>query len=131
MTRTPRSLQTDRTAEADSVLRAKYLDYCSARIAEHLLSLSPDEIYLLAEEARGAEESRGEPLYEHMVRLATARISPPLGAAIVRGPGRRTTPVTRSGTKLSSWVSGRVTPKRRWTSRPVSCKGGKRLVRIS
>ena len=66
-------------SEADSVLRAKYLDYCSAQIAEHLLSLSPDEIYLLAEEARGAEESRGEPLYEHMVRLATARISRRLG----------------------------------------------------
>ncbi len=66
-------------SEADSVLRAKYLDYCSAQIAEHLLSLSPDEIYLLAEEARGAEEDWGEPLYEHMVRLATAGISRRLG----------------------------------------------------
>ena len=66
--------------EADSVLRAKYLDYCSAQIAEHLLALSPDEIYLLAEEARGVdEEGQGEPLYEHMVRLATAGISRRLG----------------------------------------------------
>lgn len=35
----------------DAVLRAKYLDWCSARIAERFLALSPDEIYQLAEQA--------------------------------------------------------------------------------
>ena len=35
----------------DKILRAKYLDWCSARIAERFLALSPDEIYQLAEKA--------------------------------------------------------------------------------
>jgi hypothetical protein len=33
------------------VLRAKYLDWCSARIAERFLRLTPDEIYELAQKA--------------------------------------------------------------------------------
>ena len=42
-----------RGAEAggDRVLRAKYLDWCSARIAERFLQLTPDEIYELAQQA--------------------------------------------------------------------------------
>jgi hypothetical protein len=32
-------------------LRAKYLDWCSARLADRFLALSPDEIYELAERA--------------------------------------------------------------------------------
>jgi hypothetical protein len=40
------------------VLRAKYLDWCSARLAERFLALSPDEIYELAERtSHGREES--------------------------------------------------------------------------
>jgi hypothetical protein len=35
----------------EKILRAKYLDWCSARIAERFLALSPDEIYQLAERA--------------------------------------------------------------------------------
>lgn len=35
----------------DAILRAKYLDWCSSRIAERFLALSPDEIYQLAERA--------------------------------------------------------------------------------
>jgi hypothetical protein len=35
----------------DTILRAKYLDWCSARIAERFLALTPDEIYQLAERA--------------------------------------------------------------------------------
>jgi hypothetical protein len=67
---------------ADPVLRAKYSDFCSARVAEVLLSLSPDEMYLLAEEA--ARRSGGglpeRPLgYEDMVRLATEHLSSRLG----------------------------------------------------
>jgi len=33
------------------VLRAKYLDWCSARLADSFLVLAPDEIYELAERA--------------------------------------------------------------------------------
>ncbi|TVP43933.1 MAG: hypothetical protein EA350_12720, partial [Gemmatimonadales bacterium] len=61
----------------DPVLRAKYLDFCSARVAEALLSLSPDEMFLLAEDAaREASTPHPVPLgYEDMVRLATERLS--------------------------------------------------------
>jgi hypothetical protein len=41
------------------VLRAKYLDWCSAQVADHFLALSPDEIFELAERA-----SQAEPLVE-------------------------------------------------------------------
>ena len=60
---------------AERVLRAKYLDYCSSQVAEHLLRLSPDEIYVLAQEAlrKGGRES--EPSYEEMVRLATEGVA--------------------------------------------------------
>lgn len=60
------------------VMRAKYLDYCSARVADVLLHLTADEMYLLAQEV--AEESGGpeeRPLlsFNTIVRLATERIS--------------------------------------------------------
>jgi len=61
--------------ETDVGLRAKYMEYCSAQVAEHLLLLSPDEIYLLAEEAHRLEGGEGEPTYEGMVRLATSGVS--------------------------------------------------------
>lgn len=35
----------------DRVLRAKYLDWCSARIADRFLELTPDQIYELAHPA--------------------------------------------------------------------------------
>ncbi|TVP75597.1 MAG: hypothetical protein EA352_07815 [Gemmatimonadales bacterium] len=61
----------------EAVLRAKYLDYCSARVAEALLLLSPDEMFVLAEEAqRDVEEASLDPLtYDEVMRLATVRIS--------------------------------------------------------
>ena len=61
------------------VLQAKYRDYCSARITEALLSLSPEEISRLAEaEARGT--GRREPeSYLEAVRLATGRVRDRLG----------------------------------------------------
>lgn len=37
-------------------LRAKYLDWCSARLADRFLALSPDEIYELAERAGHGRE---------------------------------------------------------------------------
>lgn len=37
----------------ESELRAKYLDWCSARLAERFLDLSPEEIYALARPESG------------------------------------------------------------------------------
>lgn len=55
------------------VLRAKYHDYCSAQLADLLLYLSPDEIYLLAERASRHEPGElGDPTYARMVRTATS-----------------------------------------------------------
>jgi hypothetical protein len=57
--------------EGLDLLRAKYLDYCSARLADLLLHLSPDEIFVLSEKvASGDPESRA-PGYGHIVRVAT------------------------------------------------------------
>lgn len=61
--------------EPEEVLRAKYLDYCSAQVADFLLLLSPDQIYLLAEEAAREASTAGELAYDEIVRLATDRIS--------------------------------------------------------
>ena len=36
---------------SERILRAKYLDWCSARVADSFLALTPDEIYQLAEQA--------------------------------------------------------------------------------
>lgn len=41
------------------VLRAKYLDWCSARLADQFLALSPDEIYDLAQ--RGSRDRNLDP----------------------------------------------------------------------
>lgn len=61
----------------DSILRAKYLDYCSARVAETLLLMSPDEIFLLARDAaRDPSGERSTTLsYDEVVQLATGLIS--------------------------------------------------------
>jgi hypothetical protein len=41
------------------VLRAKYLDWCSAQVADHFLALSPAEIFEIAERAaRDSDVSR-------------------------------------------------------------------------
>ncbi len=60
---------------AERVLRAKYLDYCSSQIAGHLVLLSPDEIYVLAQEAHRVAGRKSEPPYEQMVRLATEGVA--------------------------------------------------------
>ena len=57
--------------ESLEVLRGKYLDYCSAQVADLLLYLSPDEIYLLAERARRESGASGPVTYGSMVRVAT------------------------------------------------------------
>ena len=43
-------------------MRAKYLDWCSARVADSFLALTPDEIYQLAEAATQAEVISADPL---------------------------------------------------------------------
>lgn len=57
----------------DGTLRAKYLDWCSARLAERFLDLSPEEIYEMARPPGGgvrAEPSQGG---------ALATLPPPAG----------------------------------------------------
>lgn len=44
----------------ESTLRAKYLDWCSARLAERFLDLSPEEIYALARPESSPGEEAGE-----------------------------------------------------------------------
>lgn len=46
-------------ASEASVLRAKYLDWCSARIAELFLQYSPEQIYELAQQAEEGARRRG------------------------------------------------------------------------
>lgn len=60
--------------DQDSVLRAKYRDYCSAKVADAVLSLPPEEIYALAQaEARAANRVAPES-YNDAIRFATRRI---------------------------------------------------------
>lgn len=61
--------------ESDALLRAKYLDYCSAQVADILLRLTPDEMYVLAQDA-ARESGLSEVLaWDRIVSLATARVS--------------------------------------------------------
>ncbi|MDX1394700.1 MAG: hypothetical protein R3195_09915 [Gemmatimonadota bacterium] len=62
-------------AESDSVLRAKYADFCSAQLTEVFLSLSDERIYqLVEEEARIQDVDGGELGFRAMVKLATKRL---------------------------------------------------------
>lgn len=56
-------------------MRAKYLDYCSAQVAEVLLALSPDEIFVMAMGGEVTESTPSDFSYDEMVRMATERIS--------------------------------------------------------
>ena len=47
---------------SERILRAKYLDWCSARVADSFLALTPDEIYQLAEAATQTEAGSADPL---------------------------------------------------------------------
>ena len=57
----PDAARTGGKGGEERVIRAKYLDWCSARIAERFLQLTPEEIYELAEVASrdDPESSRG------------------------------------------------------------------------
>ena len=61
--------------EPPHVLRAKYHDYCSAQVADLLVYMSPDEIYLLAHRAYRETGGEGEISYVEMVRVATDWLS--------------------------------------------------------
>jgi hypothetical protein len=66
-----------RTANADPaedrVLRAKYLDWCSARVAERFVKLTPEEIYELAHRAApGLQIERTERRQDASLPSATA-----------------------------------------------------------
>lgn len=60
--------------DGDPVLRAKYRDYCSAKVADAILSLTPAEMYALAEaEARAADQT-APASYNDAIRFATRKI---------------------------------------------------------
>lgn len=59
----------------EEILKAKYLDFCSAQVADILLLLSPDEMFVLAQDAAGEAGMTGELGYEQIVTLATERVS--------------------------------------------------------
>lgn len=56
---------------------AKYLDYCSARVADALLKLTADEMYILAQEVAGQTTGPDAevPSFSRIVRLATERLT--------------------------------------------------------
>ena len=62
-------------SEPLEVLRAKYLDFCSAQVADILLLLSPDEMFVLAQDAAREAGVSGDLGYEQIVTLATERVS--------------------------------------------------------
>ena len=62
-------------AGSEAVLKAKYLDYCSAQVADILLLLSPDEMFVLAQDAAREAGVTGDLGYERIVDLATGRVS--------------------------------------------------------
>jgi hypothetical protein len=66
----------------DAILRAKYLDWCSARIADRFLALSPDEIYQLAERATHGQADQAGPLASLSSFISRSPEAPDWHAAI-------------------------------------------------
>jgi len=64
-----------KVADSEEVLRAKYHDYCSAQVADILLLLSPDEMYVLAQDAARDAGITGDLGFDRIVTLATGRVS--------------------------------------------------------
>lgn len=59
----------------DPVLRAKYMDYCSAQISEVFLSLSDERTYEIMEDAaREAGVPLGSLGFQTMMRLVTRKL---------------------------------------------------------
>ena len=62
-------------ADVDPVLRAKYLDYCSAQISEVFLSLTDEHTYQLMEEAAlEADLTVGALSFQAMMKLVTRKL---------------------------------------------------------
>ncbi|MDP2469705.1 MAG: hypothetical protein Q8W45_04175 [Candidatus Palauibacterales bacterium] len=69
------SAAAEHRAEADPVLLAKYLDYCSARISEVFLSLTDERTYQIMEEAaREAGLTAGALSFQSMMQLVTRKL---------------------------------------------------------
>lgn len=62
-------------SEDEAVLRAKYLDYCSARVAELFLSLPPDEIFVLADQSGLQQPKSSEAPFDTLVRGAALKLA--------------------------------------------------------
>lgn len=61
--------------DADPVLKAKYIEFCSAQLTEVFLSLSDERIYDLVEEAAKDEDLEPGSLgFRAMVQLVTRRL---------------------------------------------------------
>ena len=61
--------------DVDPVLRAKYLDYCSARISEVFLTLTDEHTYQLMEDAaREADLLAGALSFQAMMQLVTRKL---------------------------------------------------------
>ncbi|HUG42546.1 MAG TPA: hypothetical protein VMM12_18930 [Longimicrobiales bacterium] len=56
-------------------LRAKYLDWCSARITERFLALEPEEIYEMARPTESAETGRPTSEGERSYRVLVQRVT--------------------------------------------------------
>jgi len=61
--------------EPADVLRAKYLDYCSAQLAELLLYLSPDDIFVLSRRISERDARAESPGWDRLVAVATEWLS--------------------------------------------------------
>lgn len=60
--------------DEDPVLRAKYRDYCSARVADALLALSLDQVYALAQSEALATGQAAPETFHDKVSLATGKV---------------------------------------------------------
>lgn len=60
--------------DGEPVLRAKYRDYCSAKVADAILSLAPAEMYALAEAEARAADQVAPASYNDAIRFATRKV---------------------------------------------------------
>ncbi|HEX7119232.1 MAG TPA: hypothetical protein VF212_10615 [Longimicrobiales bacterium] len=74
----------------EPILRAKYLDWCSARVVDRFLELTPDQIYQLAHEHSWRETA-------HTAGGARAVTTPPGGTAGIAGTGAGAAPFVVPG----------------------------------
>ncbi len=95
--------------ETDPVLRAKYVDFCSAQLTEVFLSLSDERIYeLVHEAAHAAGTDPGTLGFTAMVRLATQELRKSVRfLSPISRPGAESTGRTRNGSRHSSSGSGK------------------------